>query len=69
MNRTLNIKGMSCSHCARAIKKELEKITQVKSIEINLLKGKASIELGENVDDSILTGAVEEAGYTVSSIE
>ena len=69
MNKTLSIQGMSCNHCANAVTKELEKIVQVKAVEINLQKGIAIVELEDNIDDSILIEAVEEAGYKFVQFE
>ncbi|HOO47712.1 MAG TPA: heavy-metal-associated domain-containing protein [Deltaproteobacteria bacterium] len=60
--RTLRIQGMSCSHCVRALRKELEKIRDltVDSVEI----GKAVVSFnGEEIDDAALEKAVEEAGF------
>jgi len=53
---------MSCSHCVRALRKELEKIRDltVDSVEI----GKAVVSFnGEEIDDAALEKAVEEAGF------
>ncbi|MBW7888517.1 MAG: heavy-metal-associated domain-containing protein [Bacteroidetes bacterium] len=64
----VKIDGMTCGHCAMAVKKELSKIpgVNVKSVEI----GKADIEVDElKVSASVIENAVKEAGYTVTSIQ
>lgn len=64
----LNITGMTCMHCVMAVKKELAKIPNlsVKNVEI----GKAEVAADEtHVSAQQLTKAVEEAGYSVASIQ
>ena len=60
--RTLKIQGMSCGHCVKALKKELEKIEglTVHSVEI----GSAEVSWnGKEIDDTVLAAAVNEAGF------
>lgn len=61
---TLNIQGMTCSHCERAVKNAVASLTGVKSIEVNLKNNNATIEF----DESIVTlpqikKAISEEGY------
>ena len=67
-NYQIKIEGMSCSHCVMAVKKELSKISDltISSVEI----GKAEVSSDESkVTDQQLKEAVQEAGYTVLSIQ
>jgi copper chaperone len=64
----LNIQGMSCHHCVAAVKKELEKIKDLTVEEI--LVGKAVVRYEEaNITRSQLQQAVEDAGFTLTSVE
>ncbi|HOO39410.1 MAG TPA: heavy-metal-associated domain-containing protein [Deltaproteobacteria bacterium] len=60
--RTLKIQGMSCGHCVKALKKELDKIDglTVHSVEI----GSAKVSWnGKEIDETVLAAAVNEAGF------
>ena len=68
MKKTLTVEGMMCAHCVAHVKKALEGVNGVKSAEVDLKKKRAVVTLSEEVDNNILTAAVEEAGYTVRAI-
>lgn len=69
MQKTIKIEGMTCGHCAGRVKKELEGVCGVKSAQVSTSDKKAVVELAHEVDVEKLKVAVEEAGYTVISIE
>ncbi len=61
---TLKIEGMSCHHCVMAVKKELNKLENVKVNDVQI--GSANVEFDETkVDEKTLADAIEEAGYRV----
>ena len=68
MKKTLTVEGMMCAHCVAHVKKALEGVNGVKSAEVDLKKKRAVVTLSEEVDNGVLTAAVEEAGYTVRAI-
>ncbi len=68
MKKILTVEGMMCAHCVAHVKKALEGVNGVKSAEVDLKKKRAVVTLSEEVDNNILTAAVEEAGYTVCAI-
>lgn len=59
----MDIEGMSCEHCAKAVREAIEKIDGVSSVSIDVKEGKAYIE-GENIDMQAVKDAVIKAGYT-----
>jgi copper chaperone CopZ len=68
VTKIINIDGMSCGHCVMAVRKELSKLPEVfvEGVEI----GKAVVKYDESkIKDEVITGAVEEAGYQVTSIK
>ena len=65
MKKILEIDGMSCAHCAARVKKELEKIEGVESVEVNVEEKKAVVSLNTAISEVKLKAAVEEAGYEV----
>ncbi|HOA40084.1 MAG TPA: cation transporter [Halanaerobiales bacterium] len=65
MKKILEIDGMTCAHCAARVKKELEKIEGVESVEVNVEEKKAVVSLNTAIFEVKLKAAVEEAGYEV----
>ncbi|MFP4662378.1 MAG: heavy-metal-associated domain-containing protein [Halanaerobiales bacterium] len=63
MQKTIEVHGMSCGHCEGHVKKELEAVPGVESVEASAADKKAVVTLSEDVDDARLKEAVEAAGY------
>ena len=62
----LNIGGMSCVNCARAIEKQLSKLNGVIKATVNLAAEKAIIDYDPDiVDQKAIENAIVEAGYKV----
>jgi len=57
----LKITGMTCNHCVANVKKALEAVTGVESVEVVLQPGSATVTGG--ADSGALVAAVKEAGY------
>ena len=68
MKKTLKIEGMMCQHCVAHVTKALSSVVGVVSVEVNLKKKTAVVELSEEVSNEILSAAVTEAGYEVKKI-
>ncbi len=66
--KIMNIEGMMCMHCEATVKKALEALDNVASAEVSHEKGTAVVTLKEDVDDAVLTKAVEDKDYKVVSI-
>ena len=69
MKKTLKIEGMMCQHCVAHVTKALQGIAGVCSVEVNLKKKTAVVELSEEVSNETLTSAITEAGYEVKKID
>lgn len=65
MEKTIEIKGMMCSHCEMHVKKALEALEGVESARASHEKGSAVVTLkeGASLDEAKVKSAVEEAGY------
>ena len=65
---TLKINGMTCSGCVRSVKKVLEGVQDVRSAQVSLERGEATVELDRKTSDQVaaLKAAVEAAGYEVA---
>ncbi len=68
MEKVMKIEGMMCPHCEARVREILEGIKGVESALCSHEKGTATLTLSENVEDAVLKGAVEDAGYTVTEI-
>lgn len=67
MKLELGITGMSCQHCVKSVKRELEQIPGISILDVTI--GKAMIELEELPDfRKIINDAIEKAGYTIETI-
>ena len=63
----LTIEGMSCQHCAMAVQKELQKLTNV-TVE-KVIPGKATVQADESFKKEQFTKAITDAGYKLISVE
>ena len=64
MNQTItySVPGMSCGHCRAAITTEVSAVPGVETVEVDLDTKLVAIS-GENLDDTALRAAIDEAGY------
>lgn len=63
----VNIEGMSCAHCVGHIEEALKSLNGVTRIDVKLDEKAAYVE--GTVSDESVRVAIEEAGYSVISIE
>lgn len=62
----LEITGMTCDHCQRAVTSALESVEGVQSASVDLDKGMAQVE--GSADLEALVAAVEEEGYQAAPV-
>ena len=63
----LNVEGMSCSHCVKAVTNAVEGLNGVKFVEVNLESKTASIEYdSEKITPELIKKAIEEEGYDIT---
>jgi copper chaperone CopZ len=63
---THDVVGMTCDHCARAVRTEVSTIDGVTDVDVELTTGIVRIAAERPVSDTALREAVEEAGYTLA---
>lgn len=68
MTKTMKIEGMMCPHCEAAVKKALEALDGVDSAAVSHEAGEAVVTLSVDVDNAVLTKAVEDKEYKVITI-
>ena len=63
---THNVVGMTCDHCARAVRAEVSAIEGVTDVDVDLTRGVVRVTAEQPVPITALRDAVEEAGYTLA---
>jgi copper chaperone CopZ len=63
---THDVVGMTCDHCARAVRTEVSTIDGVTDVDVDLTTGIVRISAEQPVPPTTLREAVEEAGYTLA---
>ena len=67
---TVDIKGMTCGMCVKAITGELEKTGKLEKVNVSLEEKKAYFaeKKGEKISDAEVKSAIKKAGYSATSI-
>ena len=61
--RTLAVTGMTCDHCASAVRAEISKLPGVTGVDVDVAGGTVLVTGDPLPGDAPLREAVEEAGY------
>ena len=61
--RTVRVKGMSCQHCAKTVKKTLEEIDGITNVAVDLESGEVAFEETRPVDNELMRDKIKKAGY------
>ncbi len=64
----LSVEGMSCASCVRHVEKALAGVEGVQAANVNLATERAQVRIPRNLDTTLLTQAVERAGYEAQVI-
>ena len=68
MQKVLKIEGMMCQHCVAHVTKALQGVEGVTSVDVNLKKKTATVELSSAVTDETFVSVITDAGYEVKKI-
>ena len=69
MKKELQVAGMSCQHCVRAVTKALSALEGVDSVEVTLETGKVVVTGSENMaSDEAIKAAITEEGFELKAI-
>ena len=55
------VEGMSCGHCEAAVREEVEKVSGVEAVEVDLASKRVVVR--GDFQDADVRAAVDEAGY------
>lgn len=66
METTLNVKGMSCKHCVKAVEENVGQLTGVEKVTVQLDKGTVNVSYKEDqVSIDKIKDTIEDQGYDV----
>jgi copper chaperone len=65
--KTYSVPGIHCGHCKAAVLHELESISGVQTVEVDLETKLVTVG-GGNLDDAALVEAIDEAGYEAERV-
>jgi copper chaperone len=60
--KTYSVPGMHCGHCEAAVTRELEGVSGVRAIDVDLETKLVTVG-GDGLDDAALVAAIDEVGY------
>ena len=72
VSTTVNVSGMTCGHCVSSVSEELEALSGVEKVDVDLNAGGIStvtITSNEALSSSEIGEAIAEAGYLVVASE
>ena len=69
MKKELTVEGMSCMHCVGRVDKTLKSIEGVTSVNVDLERKLATIELNADIADAVFKTAIADQGYEVTEIK
>jgi copper chaperone len=61
--REYQVTGMTCGHCERSVRDEVEQLAGVTGIQVSAASGTLTLSAPADLDDAGVIAAVEEAGY------
>ncbi|RKD76024.1 MULTISPECIES: copper chaperone CopZ [Sinobaca] len=65
---TLNVKGMSCEHCIKAVKSSVGDLSGVSAVDVDLKKGTVFVDYDETkTEHGDIVEAIDDQGYDVVS--
>jgi copper ion binding protein len=60
------VTGMTCGHCVASVTEEVQEISGVTDVQVDLASGALSVTSSQPVDDEAVRAAVDEAGYQLA---
>lgn len=65
-NAVLNVKGMSCGHCVKAVEGSVGKLDGVNEVKVNLEEGQVTVTYDSNVVSlEKIKETIDDQGYDV----
>lgn len=65
--KTYTVAGMTCGHCVSSVTEEINQLPGVSAVSVDLPTGAVTVTSDDDLAESDVRGAVEEAGYQLVS--
>lgn len=63
MTETIIVENLKCGGCASSVKNSLEKLDQVKGVEVDLATSEVSVAIEGSIDREVLIERLHKLGY------
>ena len=63
---TFTVTGMTCGHCVSSVTEEVRAVPGVTAVDVDLTSGRLTVTSDSPLDEALVRGAVEEAGYALT---
>jgi copper ion binding protein len=63
---TYAVTGMTCDHCARAVRQEVGALTGVTDVHVEVATGDVTVTSDRELTRDEVAGALDEAGYQLA---
>ncbi|HPU13417.1 MAG TPA: cation transporter [Aeromicrobium sp.] len=64
--QTWTVNGMTCGHCVGAVTEEVQAISGVEKVEVDLASGSLTVTSSGPLAEADVAAAVDEAGYALA---
>ena len=64
--QTWTVNGMTCGHCVGAVTEEVQAISGVEKVEVDLASGSLTVTSAAPLAEADVAAAVDEAGYELA---
>ncbi|OZM70151.1 cation-transporting ATPase [Amycolatopsis antarctica] len=64
---TYTVTGMTCEHCARSVTEEIQELTGVTAVAVDVPTGAVTVSSEADLGLAEVRAAVEEAGYQLAA--
>ncbi|HQR25544.1 MAG TPA: cation transporter [Nocardioides sp.] len=65
--QTYQVTGMTCGHCAAAVKEEVGAIADVTDVAVDLAAGRVTVASHREITPAEMAAAIDEAGYELAT--
>jgi copper chaperone len=62
----INVVGMTCEHCAKAVRTEISGLPGVTDVDVDVASGRVTVVADPVPDDTAFQAAVDAAGYELA---
>jgi copper ion binding protein len=60
------VEGMTCAHCASAVREEIGKLAGVQRVDVDVAAGRVTVGSTGPLSEDDVAAAVDEAGYQLT---